>query len=63
MGAAAFTVARALAAAAALGSVVTARPAASDPLPDAGVDAIVAAFQQRPVVALGEFHGWSESTP
>jgi hypothetical protein len=58
MGDAAFTVAGVLATAAALGGV-TAPAAASDPVPVGGVDAIVAAFQQRPVVALGEFHGWS----
>ena len=60
MGAAAIRLARSLAAAAAVGGALAAPSAAADPAPVDGVDAIVAAFQERPVVAVGEFHGWSE---
>ena len=31
----------------------------ADPVPADGVDAVLAAFEQRPAVALGERHGWS----
>jgi hypothetical protein len=60
MGDAARRVDRTLAAAAVAGALLAAPAAASEPVPLDGVDAILAGLEQRPVVALGEFHGWSQ---
>jgi hypothetical protein len=60
MGDATTRAATTLAAGALLGAILAAPSAASAPVPVEGVDAIVAAFGQRPVVALGELHGWSK---
>jgi hypothetical protein len=57
---AALLFARSLAATAVAAGVLAAPAAAADPVPVPRVDAVVAAFPQRPVLALGEFHGWTQ---